>query len=130
MSGHPASITLCIALALTSQVSITTPAFGQNSVSTQDPTPKTLQGEIEAVKAENAQVRELLRTLEEHQKLLMEQIARLQQRLDAGEAADVSAAGQVPPAIAAAGTTPAGNPPSNPPPIGASGQTASLVPPP
>ncbi len=134
MSGHRARITLSVLLFLTSSAFFTTPALGQNSATAEDPTPKTLQGEIEAVKAENAQVRELLRTLEEQQKLLIEQIARLQQRLDAGEATE-SAADQPPPAVAVEGTTPPPNPPSNPPlagtnPLGPSAQPASLVPPP
>ena len=119
MSGHPAHITLSVVLALTSSL-FTAPAFGQNSAAAEEPTPKTLQTEIEAVKAENARVRELLRTLEEQQRLLIEQIARLQQRLDSGEAADASTADQpVPPAITVEGTTAAGSPPPNPPPAGA-----------
>src|SRR4030095_11083539 len=53
-----------------------------------------LESEIEAVKAENAAVRELLRKMEEQQKTLLEQVDRLQRRLDGGTATDVSNAGQ------------------------------------
>ena len=60
-----------------------------------DPKPKDLQSEIEAVKAENAVVRELLRKMEEQQKTLLEQVDRLQRRLDGGTATDVSNAGQL-----------------------------------
>lgn len=58
--------------------------------STEDPNPKTkdLQVEIDAVKAENAAVREQLRKMEEQQKLLLEQFDRLQRRLDGGAAAN------------------------------------------
>src|SRR6476660_7342888 len=44
--------------------------------------PKDLQSEIETVKTENAAVRELLRKMEEQQKMLLEQVDRLQRRLD------------------------------------------------
>src|SRR4029078_10506081 len=52
--------------------------------------PKDVQSEIEAVKRDNAAVRELLRKMEEQQKLLLEQVDRLQRRLD-GEAAAADA---------------------------------------
>src|SRR5580765_4198301 len=48
--------------------------------------PKDLQSEIEAVKTENAAVRELLRKMAEQQKMLLEQVDRLQRRLDGGAA--------------------------------------------
>ena len=54
------------------------------------------------MKAENAAVRELLRKMEEQQKALLEQVDRLQRRLDGGTAADVSNAG---PANCTAGNT-------------------------
>ena len=41
-----------------------------------------LNSEVESLKAENAVVRELLRKMEEQQKALMEQVQRLQRRLD------------------------------------------------
>ena len=49
-----------------------------------EPKPKDLQSEIEAVKAENAVVRELLRKMEEQQKTLLEQLERLQRTVDGG----------------------------------------------
>jgi len=47
-----------------------------------DPKPADLQSEIAAVKAENAAVREMLRKMAEQQKLLLEQVDRMQKRLD------------------------------------------------
>jgi hypothetical protein len=46
-----------------------------------------LQGEVDALKAENAEVRELLRKMEEQQKALLEQVDRMQRRLDGVPAA-------------------------------------------
>ena len=60
------------------------PGSAENRVAAEDPKPKDLQSEIEAVKAENAAVRELLRKMEEQQKILLEQVDRLQRRLDGG----------------------------------------------
>jgi len=70
------------------------PGSAENRVAAEDPKPKDLQSEIEAVKAENTEVRELLRKMEEQQKILLEQVDRLQKRLDGGAARDVSVAGQ------------------------------------
>jgi hypothetical protein len=44
--------------------------------------PAELESEVQALKAENAVVRELLRKMEEQQKALLEHVDRLQQRLD------------------------------------------------
>lgn len=44
--------------------------------------PNDLLTEVESLKAENAAVRELLRRMEEQQKALLEQVDRLQRRLD------------------------------------------------
>src|SRR6185503_5355785 len=44
--------------------------------------PGYLKSEVETLKAENATVRELLRRLEDQQKALLEQVDRLQRRLD------------------------------------------------
>ncbi len=80
------------------------PSSAGNGDAAPDPKPEDLQREIEAVKAENAAVRELLRKMEEQQKILLEQVDRLQRRLDAGAATDVSIAGQpiVPPTTSGA----------------------------
>ena len=92
-----------VAFALTSVTVFTTSASGQspaarpnstvavseaksgsagNRVAAEDRKPKDLESEIEAVKAENAEVRELLRKMEEQQKILLEQVLQLQRRLD------------------------------------------------
>jgi hypothetical protein len=59
--------------------------------------PKDLVREVEALKAENVAVRELLRKMEEQQRALLEQVERMQQRLDG-----VTAAAAAPPAPAVA----------------------------
>src|SRR5262245_2000560 len=72
------------------------------------PTVRTdLEKEVETLKAENAAVRELLRKMEEQQKTLLENVERLQRRLDGGETANVQA--QTVP-LAADATTPATTP--------------------
>jgi hypothetical protein len=67
-----------------------------------DSRPKDLQSEVESLKAENAAVRELLRRMEEQQKTLLEQVERLQQRLDGVPTAEVrgNAQSQGPPQTA------------------------------
>jgi hypothetical protein len=104
MSVHCACIKLLIVSALTSVVLFTTSAFGQspairpnsteNGVGANEPKRKDLQSEVEAMKAENAAVRELLRKMEEQQKTLLEQVDRLQRRLDEGPATDLSIGSQ------------------------------------
>jgi hypothetical protein len=60
------------------------------SVYGQTPTrPTDLQTEITNLKTENAAVRELLRKMEEQQKLLLDQVDRLQKRLDVPKTAEV-----------------------------------------
>jgi hypothetical protein len=102
-----------VALALTSVPFFTTSASGQapaprpnSTVAVSEPKPGSaegaaqapkangLQSEIEAVRTENAAIRELLRKMEEQQKILLEQVNRLQRRLDGDAATDVSIAGQ------------------------------------
>ena len=84
-----------IVVAQGSQVGVTTsepkPGIAKNKAD--DPKSSDLKDEIEAVKAENAAVREVLRKMEEQQKLLLEQVDRLQRRLD-GSAADSKSSGQ------------------------------------
>jgi hypothetical protein len=72
----------------------TKPGSAEIKVAADEPKSKDVKDEIEAVKAENAVVRELLRKMEEQQKTLLEQVDRLQRRLDGGPATDVSIAGQ------------------------------------
>ena len=123
MSIPRAFFTASVALALTSVTVFTTSASGQSPAARQDTTaavseptpdsaenrvaaenrnPKDLESEIEAMKRENAAVRELLRKMEEQQKILLEQVVQLQRRLDGGTATDVSTASQptVPPTTA------------------------------
>ena len=134
-------INASVALALTLVTLFTTSAFGQSPAArpntqgrrfrnrhqavagerrrrlrADDPKSKDLESEIEAMKAENAAFRELLRKMEEQQKTLLEQVDRLQRRLDGGAATDVSNAGQpiVPPATPDA-SVPAANAASNTP---------------
>ena len=69
-----------------------------------------LKDEIEAVKAENAAVRELLHKMAEQQKTLLETVERLQRRLDGGSTTDASIAGKTPaPSTTADGSVPAAN---------------------
>src|SRR4029453_19134969 len=75
-------------------VSETKPASAENKVAADEPKPKDVKDEIDAMKAENAAVRELLRKMEEEQKTLLEQVDRLQRRLDGGTATDASIAGK------------------------------------
>jgi hypothetical protein len=82
MLTRSAYIKLSIALVVTSVTLFTTNVFGQ--------TPATSPGNLSAVQAENAAVREQMRTMEEQQKALIEKVDRLQRELGgsapAGEA--------------------------------------------
>ena len=76
-----------------------------------------LKDEIDAVKAENAAVRELLRKMEEQQKTLLEQVERLQRRLDGGSTTDASTTGKtLAPSTTADASGPAANTGLNAPP--------------
>jgi len=72
-----------------------------------------LKSEVESLKAENAAVRELLRKMEEQQKTLLEQVDRLQRRLD-GPTANIQPAAQTPGADATVPLTNAANTPAQP----------------
>jgi len=86
------------------------PASTENKVAAEESRPTDLHSEITAVKAENAAVRELLRKMEEQQKTLLEQVDRLQRRLDGGTATDVTIAGHpIVPLITADASAPAAN---------------------
>jgi hypothetical protein len=67
-------------------VSVPKPDGEDNKDTAKKPKSNDLESEVEAVKAENAAVRELLRKMEEQQKTLLEQVDRLQRRLDGGPA--------------------------------------------
>ncbi|PYS72245.1 MAG: hypothetical protein DMF69_08125 [Acidobacteria bacterium] len=77
----------------------------KNKVATDETKPKDLKDEIESVKAENAAVRELLRKMEEQQRVLLEQVDRLEQRLNSGAATNASNA--LKPIVAVDGSVPA-----------------------
>src|SRR5262245_51617940 len=79
MLVRPSNVTFALALSLISMMLFAGPVFGQSA-----PTGPAddLESEITTLKAENAAVRERLRTMEEQQKALMDQVARLLQRLD------------------------------------------------
>jgi hypothetical protein len=98
--------TLAAALAATAMTLAATSAYSQSQAS-----PRTLESDkpnsietgnapkdkLEAVNAEDAAVRELLRKMEEQQKTLLEQVGYLQQRLEVGTA--TGAALSNPPAV-------------------------------
>ena len=74
----------------------------------QAPTSKDQESELEAMKRENAALRELLRKMEEQLKTVLQQVDRLQRRLDDLPAIDVSHVGnpiELPIATDAAGPT-------------------------
>lgn len=150
MSILRAFIKALVALALTSVTFFTTSASGQSraarpdstvaisepkpgsaesSVAAEYPKPKDLQSEIETMKAENAEVRELLRKMVEEQKILLEQVHRLQQRLDGGAVTDVSIAGQpTVPLTTAETSAPAANAALNTQPVVAHSESTSVQP--
>jgi len=130
MPVHRECIKLSIVFALTSIVFFSVSTFGQSpainstdkriavaekKVTADEPKPKDLQSEVEAMKAENAAVRELLRKMEEQQKTLLEQVDRLERRL-AGTATDSQSNSQpIGPAATADAATPISNAASNTP---------------
>jgi len=65
----------------------------ENKVAAEAPRADELQDDVKALKAENAAVRDLLRKMEEQQKTLLEQVDRLQRRLDGDATANVPATG-------------------------------------
>jgi hypothetical protein len=72
MAGHSAHVTLVAALMCSSVTLFGGSAFAQGD----------LKSEVDSLKAENAAVRELLRKLEEQQRVLLDHVERLQRRLD------------------------------------------------
>jgi hypothetical protein len=114
MFRHGVRIELFAALIMTSltleaspvsaQSLATRPDRPQEAVAPEEPPLDDIKSEVETLKAENAIVRELLRKMEEQQKVLVEQVDRLRQRLDGATAAvvepgghsDVANAGELP----------------------------------
>jgi len=76
----------------------------EKKVAADEPRPPDLQTEITNLKTENAAVRELLRKMEEQQKTLLDQVDRLQRRLDGNAVVEIKP-GLVQPAV-----TPANEP--------------------
>ena len=106
MVGPCAYVRLSVALTLV--VLFAASAFGQ-SPQTQPDKPKDLQTEVDALKSENAAVRELLRKMEAQQKALLDQVDRLQRRLDGAASAQVQPNAQ--PQVADEGVPVANTPP-------------------
>jgi len=89
------------------------PVETPNSKPVAESTPASgdLEGQIEAMKAENAAVRESLKKMEESQKALLETVERLQRKLEADAKVDAnSASSTVPPgSVGAPDAVPAAN---------------------
>src|SRR5690349_16032266 len=71
------------------------PSDPSSNRSAKEPRTDDLQTTVDNLKAENAEVRELLRKMEEQQKTLLEQMDRLQRRMDGSATADVRKSDQV-----------------------------------
>jgi hypothetical protein len=94
-------VKLFVVLMSTSVTRFASSAFAQSQASPPDseveeltaeaPPAGSVASEIESLKAENAVVRELLHRMEEQQKALLEQVDRLQRRLDGSTVAEVPA---------------------------------------
>jgi hypothetical protein len=85
------------------------PGSLENNVAADETQPTDVQSELAAVKVENAAVRELLRKMEEQQKAILEQVVRLQRRLD-DATTDMQTTGQLPePLLAASAPVPVTN---------------------
>ena len=116
-----------------STVAVSEPKPGSAEGAAQGPKANGLQSEIEAVRTENAAIRELLRKMEEQQKILLELVNRLQRRLDEAAATDVAIAGQPnAPSTTADAAVPAANAALNTPPAvtdsgGTSVESASVA---
>lgn len=118
----PAHIRSLVALMLTSTSVLSGSALAQSSP---PPPPDELNREIESLKADNAAVRELLRRMEEQQRALLEQVDRLQRRLDGATTAAAPPAGpaqvaEAPSAQDVKGSGPAASP------VGAPAQQTSV----
>jgi hypothetical protein len=105
------------------------PGTPENKAASAEPRPKDPQSEIDALKAENAEVRKLLRNAEEQQKILLEQIDRLQRRVDGVTATIGSIGGQpmAPPKMTDASLR-VTNAVSNDPPLVTDPNTGSVTP--
>ena len=86
-------IKLFFALMFSSVTLSTSSAFAQSQESRPDTRLEHVKSDIDTLKAENALVRELLRKMEEQQRVLLEQLDRMQRRLDGGKTAAVQPSG-------------------------------------
>jgi len=86
-------IKLFFALMFGSVTLSTSSAFAQSQESRPDTRLEHVKSDIDTLKAENALVRELLRKMEEQQRVLLEQLDRMQRRLDGGKTAAVQPSG-------------------------------------
>jgi hypothetical protein len=79
-----------------SEVAAAEPESGRPATSVADEEPRStdLKSEVDTLKAENAVVRDLLRRMEEQHQALLEQVDRLQRRLDGGTTAALQPTGQ------------------------------------
>jgi hypothetical protein len=103
------------------------PGRPENKVAAEEPRPSDLMSEVDSLKAENAAVRELLRRMEEQQRALLEQVDRMQLRLDGITTALVQPGGPSPVADAGEPLASDANAPVPSPDAGdASGQQASV----
>jgi hypothetical protein len=113
MLRYRACTTLLVALLSTAVTFVAGSAFAQsqatrpeNEAAIERPRPNDLASEVATLKAENVVVRELLRRMEEQQRALLEQVDRLQRRLDGVTTAAVPAGG---PSLVAEAVQPATN---------------------
>src|SRR4030095_14207276 len=127
MHRHPAHIRLVV-LMCTSLTWFEGSAFAQgprsSDVASEEPRPSDLQTEVDRLRAENALVRELLRQVEARQEALLQQVDRLQGRLDGVTTAVVQPSGPSPVAQAAEPSARVANNPA-PNAAAAAGQPAS-----
>ena len=100
MLGHAGHVKRLLAVTVTSMTVFAGSALAQPPAPRPDsqqndvaaaPGSKGLESDVETLKAENAVVRELLRKMEDQQTALLEQVARLQRRLDGATTPDVPA---------------------------------------
>src|SRR4029434_6429849 len=82
MLRHPAHIKLFGALMWTSVTLLAGPAFAQSQPTRPDGRQTDVLRAVESLQAENSVVRDLLRKMEEQQKALLEQVDRVQRRLE------------------------------------------------
>ncbi len=135
MLGHPAHIKAFVALMWTSVTLFAGAAFAQSPAPrsniqqkevapahAEEPQPGDLKSELDTLKAENLVVRELLRKMEEQQRVLMEQVDRLQRRIGGGTAAVVQPSGQ---SQIADGGEPSGGHPDAPTPAAKAGNVSA-----